>query len=99
MKFTINVGLTHWTNAKPQQGIIRERSAFFFAPSHIQKRLKDWGHDGFEQKTAAFLSTTAKKTRTWLKFRRINGLAELAAIHPDVCQGTIPPDEGLIVIL
>jgi DNA-binding Lrp family transcriptional regulator len=99
MKFTINVGLTHWTNAKPQQGILRERSTFFFAPGHIQKRLKDWGPDGFEQKTTAFLATTAAKTRTWLKFKQINGLGELEAIHPAVCQGAIPPDEGLIVVL
>lgn len=99
MKFTINVGLTHWTNAKPQQGILRERSSFFFAPSHIQKRLKDWGTDGFEQKTTAFLTKTAAKTRTWLKFKQINGLDELEAIHPAVCQGAIQPDEGLIVVL
>ncbi|MDB4292250.1 DUF2855 family protein [Maribacter sp.] len=99
MKYTIRVGITHWTNAKPQQGILRERSSFFFAPSHIQKRLKDWGPEGFEQKTGAFLTSTAAKTRTWLKFKQIDGLAELEAIHPAVCQGAIPPDEGLIVVL
>ena len=99
MKFTSNVGLTHWTNAKPQEEIIKERSAFFFAPGHIQKLIKEWGPDRFEQKTSAFLSTTAQRTRAWLKFREINGLAELAAIHPAVCQGAIPSDEGLIVVL
>jgi len=99
MKFTHNVGLTHWTQAKPQQGIIKERSAFFFAPGHIQKLLKEWGPNRFEQETSTFLMTTAKKARAWLKFRQINGLGELAAIHPAVCQGTIPSDEGLIVVL
>ena len=99
MKFTHNVGLTHWTNAKPQEGILKERSAFFFAPGHIQKLLKEWGPDRFEQETSAFLMTTAKKTKAWLKFRQVNGLEELAAIHPAVCQGTIPSDEGLIVVV
>lgn len=97
MKFTSNVGLTHWANAKPQEGIISERSEFFFAPSHIQKRIKEWGPDGFDQRTAAFLMDTAAKTRSWLKFKELDGLNELASIHPNVCAGTLPPDEGLII--
>ncbi len=99
MKFTNNVGLTHWAKTKPQEGIISERSEFFFAPSHIQKRIKEWGADGFEQKTAAFLRETAAKTKSWLKFKELNSLSELAAIHPQVCAGSLPPDEGLIVAL
>jgi hypothetical protein len=99
MKFTHNVGLTHWTQMKPQEGIIAERSAFFFAPDHIQKLLKEWGAKRFEQETSAFMMTTANKARAWLKFREINGLEELAALHPAVCQGTLPSDEGLIVVM
>jgi len=99
MKFTSNVGLTHWTNAKPQEGIISDRSQFFFAPGHIQKRMKEWGYDGFDQRTASFLMQTAAKTREWLKFKQLNGLSELARIHPNVCAGILPPVEGLIVNL
>jgi hypothetical protein len=99
MVFTHNVGLTHWTHTKPQEGIIAERSAFFFAPDHIQKLLKEWGPDRFEEETSAFLMTTANKMRAWLKFREVKGLEELAAIHPAVCQGTLPSDEGLIVVM
>ena len=99
MKFTSNVGLTHWANARPQEGIISERSEFFFAPSHIQKRIKEWGPDGFDQRTASFLLETAAKTRNWLRFKQLNGLSELAAIHPSVCAGILPADEGLIIQL
>lgn len=99
MKFTSNVGLTHWANTKPQEGFISDRSEFFFAPSHIQKRMKEWGPDGFDQKTTAFLNETAAKTKGWLKFKQLLGLNELAAIHPTVCAGTLPPDEGVIIIV
>ena len=99
MKFTHNVGLTHWLHAKANEGIIKERSAFFFAPDHIQKLLQEWGPTRFEQETSAFLMTTAKKARLWLNFRQVNSLEELAALHPAVCQGTIPPDEALVVEL
>ena len=99
MKFTHNVGFTHWTSAKPQEGIIKERSAFFFAPDHIKNLMQEWGPNRFEQETSAFLMTTASKAKSWLKFKQVNGLEELAAIHPAVCQGTIPSDEALIVVL
>ena len=99
MKFTSNVGLTHWSNVKPQPGIITERSQFFFAPGHIQKRMKEWGADGFNQKTSAFIMQTAAKTKAWLNFKEIDGLTGLAAIHPKVCEGKIPANEGLIVKL
>ena len=97
MKFTSNVGLTHWSNAKPQKGIIAERSQFFFAPSHIQKRIKEWGMAGFNEKTTAFMMETMMKASQWLTFRKIDGLEGMAAVHQDVCNGKIPPNEGLIV--
>ncbi|WP_212748459.1 DUF2855 family protein [Maribacter algarum] len=99
MKFTSNVGLTHWANAKPKEGIISERSKFFFAPGHIQKRMKEWGAERFDQKTTSFLMKTTAKTKSWLKFKQLNGLHELVALHPLVCAGVLPPDEGLIVNL
>ncbi|MEM6700606.1 MAG: DUF2855 family protein, partial [Bacteroidota bacterium] len=99
MKFTLNVGLTHWMNAstKPPKGIIQERSQLFFAPAQIQKRIKEWGMDEYNRKTNTFLATAAAKTKSWLTFKTINGLEELAAIHPAVCEGKISAQEGLIV--
>ena len=97
MKFTSNVGLTHWSNAKPQKGIIAERSQFFFAPSHIQKRIKEWGMAVFNTKTTEFMMGTMMKASQWLTFREIDGLEGMAAIHQDVCNGKIPPNEGLII--
>jgi len=101
MKWCINVGLTHWDKAapKPKDGIITERSEFFFAPGHIQRRLKEWGPAGFDQKTAAFMMDTATKTKEWLTYRKIDGLAGMAAIHQAVCEGKIAANEGLIVEL
>lgn len=97
MKCTINVGLTHWMNAKKPKGIIMERSKTFFVPSHAEKRIKEWGMATFNQKTTAFIMENAFKTSQWLTFRKIDGLAGMADIHQAVCEGRIAPNEGLIV--
>jgi len=99
MNHCINVGLTHWDETEPNKAVNTKRSKFFFAPSHIQKRLQDWGPDGFAEKTSSFMRDTSIKSRAWLKLKNIDGLEGLAAIYPDVCNGRVNADEGLIVVL
>jgi len=99
MTHCINVGLTHWDETHKSEGIISERSEFFFAPSHIQKRAKDWGPEGFAQKTSAFMQETTLKSRDWLKLTRLDGLQGLADVYEQICGGRIAADQGLIVEL
>jgi hypothetical protein len=99
MKQCINVGITHWDEAVPGQGIIKSRSQFFFAPSHIQKRIKDWGADGFAARSSAFLRDSAEKSWKWMRLATIDGLSGLAEIYPKVCEGSVAADEGIIVVL
>lgn len=98
LTYCISVGLTHWDNTSLQNNFLKDKSEFFFAPSHIQKRLEEWGYKGFEQKTTAFLKNAAAKTAQWLQFKEVDGLEGLAAVHKDVCDGQIPADIGLIVV-
>lgn len=97
MKHCINVGLTHWDESRNEEGIITSRSEFFFAPAHIQKRMKDWGPEGFEQKSQSFMFETTLKCRQWLKLKTVNGLSGLTDVYPDVCAGNIAAEEALII--
>ena len=94
---TINVGLTHWGEAGPAEGINTERSEFFFAPSHIQMRTKEWGPDGFAERSSAFLQNTAARSGEWLEIREVRGLAELGPVFADLCLGRIAANQGLVV--
>ncbi len=97
MKYCINVGITHWGNAGGKDEMLSQRSEFFFAPSHMQRRMKEWGSAGFQEKTGDFLKNSAATTSKWLSYQIIDGLDGLAAIHEDVCHGKIAADVGLIV--
>jgi Protein of unknown function (DUF2855) len=97
MQFCINVGITHWEATGTNTDINAQRSEMFFAPAHIQKRIKDWGADGFDARTADFIDQTVAKSRSWLKLKKLPGLDALASIYPDVCAGSVAPDEGLII--
>jgi hypothetical protein len=97
MKFCINVGITHWDATGTNDDIIADRSEMFFAPSHIQMRIKDWGVEGFDEKTADFITQTVAKSRSWLKLKNLPGLNGLEEIYPAVCAGSVAPDEGIII--
>ena len=97
MKFCVNVGITHWEATGSNDSIIAERSEMFFAPSHMQLRIKDWGVDGFDDKTSDFITQTVEKSRSWLKLKKLAGLSGLEGIYPDVCAGKVAPDQGIII--
>ncbi len=96
LKRCINVGLTHW-DTTADVGPIAEHSEFFFAPGHIQRRMKEWGVDEFSAKSSAFLRDTAPKSQRWLEIVRLNGLDGLAEVYADACEGRLAPNQGLIV--
>lgn len=99
MKYCINVGLTHWDETAATEVNLRARSEFFFAPDHISARIKDWGAEGFAQRTSDYIAATIQSCSEWLKFRSLAGLAELSDNYQDVCDGKVAPDTGLIVKL
>lgn len=97
MKFCSNVGVTHWKEMKTGPDFIKSRSEFFFAPSQLQKRIKEWGMEGFEKQSAQYLAHSFAKSREWLQMTDIAGLQGMADIYPDVCEGKIPPEAGLTI--
>jgi hypothetical protein len=76
--YLITTGFTHWEYGDMGPDFIQQRSEMFFAPSHIQKRLKDWGPEMLEQITAAFMQSTIRRSASWLKLTQLEGLNGLS---------------------
>ena len=94
-----NVGVTHYDEIGMGPHFIAQRSAMFFAPGHIQKRRTDWGPGVFEKKAFLFWHDAALRSRAWLKFDRVSGLAGMQAAYRRVLNGESAPDRGVIVVL
>lgn len=99
LKYCINVGITHWNQTGKKNEIISQKSEFFFAPGHIQKRIGDWGYEVFDQRSKAFVRQSSATLARWLTFETVLGLEGLQEIHAKVCQGRIAANVGLIVKL
>ena len=79
--------------------MLRERTEFFFAPAHIQKRIGEWGHDAYAKKTNAFMAKRAIQSKDWMKIVEIHGLDQFIPIYEAMVGGNINPNEGIIVNL
>ena len=97
LKFCLNVGLTHWDEMGAKVEIPKDRKEFFFAPGHIQVRIKEWGPDEFDKRSTDFLARSTMNSQHWMKVRTIDGLNALKDIYPDIANGKIPPQDGIIV--
>ena len=100
----LTVGMTHWDNEVTAedalgQAMLRERTEFFFAPAHIQKRVKDWGHDGYNQKINEFMKTRSNQSTYWMQVKKIIGLEDFISTYEKFVSGDINPNEGIIVEL
>lgn len=99
MRYCSNVGVTHYDENEMGPDFIRERSAMFFAPGHIQKRSQEWGPGVFEKKAFVFWRDAALKSRAWLKFDRALGMKGLESAYRKVLAGESSPDRGVVVEL
>ena len=100
----LTVGMTHWDNEVTAedalgQAMLRERTEFFFAPAHIQKRVTDWGYEGYNQKTNDFMKARSNQSIDWMQVKKINGLKNFISTYEKFVSGDINPNEGIIVEL
>lgn len=99
LRFTLNVGLTHWGEVSKTGNANTQRSEMFFAPSQIQSLVKALGRAEFERKTNEFITQTAAKTRQWMRFDEREGLEGLSDVYGDVCNGEVDANVGITIVM
>jgi hypothetical protein len=97
MKFTSNVGLTHFDANEMGRGFIRERSAMFFAPAHIKKRTAEWGPGEFQKRAYRFWHEASLRSRDWLVVDQQKGMDALTDVFAELREGRVSPDRGIVV--
>lgn len=91
------VGATHWEQRATQHALPGAKPQFFFAPTQVQKRTRDWGYAALEQRLGeawrAFLPTVTP----WLQVRHGRGPDAVRAVYMEVLEGRSAPHLGHIL--
>ena len=99
LKHSCAVGLTHWEQRQREGDLPGVEPKFFFAPTQIQKRTKDWGAAGLQERYATawrqFLAFATPKIRVV----HGRGQAAVERVYLETLDGRSRPDEGHVLSL
>jgi hypothetical protein len=94
------VGVTHWeefgTGADELPG---PRPTFFFAPTRVSERSKDWGRDGLQERVADVWHPFCEWTGSWLESICGQGFDAVRDAYLDVLEGRIEPKHAHVLTL
>lgn len=99
LKHSCIVGATHWENRQTQHQLPGAKPQFFFAPTRVQKRTKDWGQAGLLQRLGAGWLAFVPSVEKWLDIRTGRGPAAVDAVYREVLEGRQPPKLGHMLSL
>jgi hypothetical protein len=97
LKHSSAVGISHWDQFAPQLEVTGPKPEFFFAPSQIEKRKKDWGKGVIEQKIGEATQMIVQDATRWLSLETHSGLEAAMTPYAALASGTANPKTGHVV--
>jgi len=92
-----SVGATHWNAERSTTPIPAPRPEFFFAPSQLAKRGKEWGREEINRRISDALAVFIESTTRWMSLRHTSGAEAVAGVYDDLVAGNVDPSLGHIV--
>ena len=103
LRYSCSVGGTHWDALGSSKGLIGPKPVLFFAPSHLKKRIEDWGAAGFQRHIASawsnFMVSVCDVNQPWLQVVCGHGQESVQATYAALLSGTVPANEGHFMTL
>lgn len=92
------VGVTHWEDfGTGGEGLAGPAPVFFFAPTRVSKRAKDWGRVGLEQRVADAWHPFCEWTAGWLETIPGTGFEAVRDAYLDVLEGRVEPSRAHVL--
>jgi uncharacterized protein DUF2855 len=92
------VGMTHWEQSKKESALPGAEPSFFFAPTQLRKRFRDWGPAGFQQRIGRAFGAFRGLAQRALRVVR-GHRADVERVYLDTLEGRTAPDEGHVLSL
>lgn len=92
------VGLVDWQNHRGKEPLPK-RGELFFAPTHAEKRQKEWGLPGFHEKLGIAWQIFLEAIQSSILIRNCQGRDALQKLYLDMLNGQINPSHGDMVSL
>lgn len=97
LRFDLMVGATHWDSPVGDPGLPGPAPEFFFAPTQIAQRVKDWGSEQLATRIAASWQPLIEKMGDLLALDIRGGPEACEAAYLAALSGTADPSVGVVI--
>jgi len=91
------IGATHWDQNGSLGELPGPTPAFFFAPSQLAKRGKEWGRDELNSRMNTALDDFIVDSRRWMSIKETHGADAVVAAYNELVSGNIVAETGHIL--
>lgn len=99
LRHSCQVGATHWDRVGPTGTLPGPAPSFFFAPTQVARRVRDWGSRGFDERVEGAWGRFVASAGRWLTIVEHSGPDAVVAAYLDVLDGRVAPDQGYVITL
>jgi len=91
-----SIGATHWDQTGSRTDLPGPKPAFFFAPSQLAKRGKEWGRDEVNSQINSALDKFIADSDRWMVVQHSNS-SSVESVYDQLVSGKISPEAGHIL--
>ncbi len=97
LKYSCLLGAAHWDRRGDPGRLPGPRPEFFFAPTRLEERTRDWGSDGLQARYADAWGGFARLVRERLRIEQGCGRAEIERVYRATLDGNAAPGTGHVL--
>jgi hypothetical protein len=93
------VGATHWDRGERASDLPGPPPVFFFAPTQLEKRMKEWGAGEYQRRYGEAWRDFLGFTESCIRVTHGNGAAAVERVYLETLEGRAKPDTGYVLSL
>lgn len=97
MVCSLRVGATHWEKAIRTNDLPGAEPVFFFAPSQVAKRDKEWGKGVVVTKAMIAAAKAARAVQGQIQMTDVRGAEAICTIWQELVKGDVDPRHGILM--
>ena len=97
LTYSCSIGATHWDQTSHRVDIPGPKPQFFFAPSQLSKRGKEWGREELNNRLETALTTFIEGSKEWLRIEHLYGTDSVSDTYSQLVAGKMSPEIGNIL--
>lgn len=99
LRYSCQVGVTHWEKMAPADGLPGPAPVLFFAPEQARKRLAESGSGDFQSRVGRAMRRFFESAARWLRVVEGRGRDSVEAVYRAMVEGRVDPAEGHVLSL